>query len=540
MVPHKRTTRSTSKSRVTILEKNVYSKKVTRGTIRVALAYPSSYQVAMSSLSIHLLYHFLNKFDDIYAERVVMEGEGPYRSLETGTPLKNFDIVMFSVHYELDYVNIARMLLESGIPVRVEERKDGKYPVIIVGGPTVTANPEPLAEIADIIVVGEAEPLMEQLVENIALILDRRLVDLASERGIYVPSLGKHEVRYVYVGSLDLAFYPTKQIVVLEAPEGYVPIFGRAFFLEVVRGCPFMCKFCMESHVQFPFRLRSYCRLIEILEEGLEHCPVDKIVLIGLGTQSHPDIKKLCRDILERGLRLSFPSLRADKLDSELLELLVRSGQDVLTVAPESSERLRYAVGKYFTDSELYEVCLRGIKLGIQHLKLYFIVGFPGELDADIESCVQIIEKVREIAQGKVYVSVNPWIRKPQTPLQYFSPTHIELVESRVKMLVRQVPARHSIYDPVLAWGQMLLSLGDRDVSSVILRLASSRANPLARSTWRRLLVRECPELFKKYVTRQYSSSDVLPWSHVKLGLSEKTIVKKAQEYAERVNIRWC
>ena len=523
---------------ITLLEKNVYRKKVSRSTVRIAIAYPSTYQVAHSSLSVHLLYNMLNQYDDVYAERVVMEGEGPYRSIETGTPLREFDIVMFSVHYELDYVNIVRMLLESGIPARREERACGKYPIIVVGGPTVSANPEPLADIADILIIGEAEPVVEKLIDEISYILDRRFDAVASGYGIYVPSLGKYEVHYTYTRDLDSAFYPTKQIIVLEAPEGYTPVFGKAFLLEVVRGCPYMCKFCMEAYVQFPFRIRSYSTLLDILKKGLEHCPVSKVVLIGLGTQSHPEIKRLARYLLEKNIEVSFPSLRADKLDDEFLRLLAESGQDVLTIAPESSERLRYAVGKYFTDRELLDLCKRALESGLKHVKLYFIVGLPGEHEGDIKECVKLIQKVCEAVKGRVYLSVNPWIRKPHTPLQYFQPYDIELVNRRVKMLVSELSLRHTLYDPVLAYGQMLLSLGDREVSKIILELAVEKANPLARSTWRRVL-REYSDLVKRYIFRSYSPSEELPWSHVKLGLSERTLIRKAEEYADMAGAKF-
>ncbi len=535
MSPHKR---KDKQERVIIVEKNIYRKNISRKCIRIALAYPSTYQVAMSSLSVHLLYSLLNQYDDVYAERVVMEGSGPYRSIETGTMLRDFDIVMFSVHYELDYVNIVRMLEESGIPARSRERREGKFPVVIVGGPTVSANPEPLADIADIVVIGEAEPTIERLINSIPLILDKKFDAVASERGIYVPSLGKHTVHYEYARELDATYYPTKQIVVLEAPDRYMPIFGKAFFLEVARGCPFMCKFCMEAYVQFPFRIRSYSKLIEVLEEGLKHCPVRKIVLVGLASQSHPDIKKLSNYILGRGLTLSFPSIRADKVDEELLTIIARSGQDVLTVAPESSERLRYAVGKNFSNNELIEICAKGLSVGLQHVKLYLIAGLPGETECDIRECIDLVRRVRKSTKGKIYLSVNPWIRKPQTPLQYFPPENPEQVSAKIRALVDETSVRHTVYDPALAYGQMLLALGDRDVCKVIIKLARDRVNPLARSTWKKTL-RDFPDLYRKYVFRHYLSTDTMPWSHVKLGLSERTIVKKAKEYAELVGLEW-
>ncbi len=518
--------------RVEIVEKNVIRKRVRRNMLRIAIAYPSSYMVGMSSLSVHLLYYFLNIFDFVYAERVFMEGSGPYRSVETGTPLKNFDVILFSVHYELDYVNIVRMLRESGIEPLAGSRR-GK-PIIIIGGPTVSSNPEPIADIADAVFVGEIEPVIEKFVEK--LYTCSNIIDLADVDGIYVPSLGKYNVRNAKCTNLNDVEYPVRQIVTLEAGEAHMPIFGKAFYLEICRGCPFMCKFCMESHVQFPFRIRSFQNVKDILDKGLEICEdVDKIVIIGLGSQSHPDFRRILEYVLDNyEIQISLPSLRTDVLQEEDIELVSRCGQKTLTIAPENSERIRKFLNKDFDDSKVEEICELAKKHGMDHVKLYFIAGLPGEDLNDLKSCVELVNKISNIFNGKLYVSINPWIRKPQTPLQYSSPLNIEEISRRLKFFISSISCRHTVYDPILAYAQMLLSLGDRDIIKALLYASELKMNNLSRSLWKTVMKR-FGLMFKNYVFRSYDRDDTLPWSHIDVGISNNILWKRYEEYISAV-----
>ncbi len=512
--------------KVEIVEKNVIKKKIRRGIFRVAIAYPSTYMVGMSSLSIHLLYNILNNIDFVYAERVFMEGSGPYRSVETGTLLRDFDLILFSVHYELDYVNIVKMLERSGInPI---SRYRNRKPIVIVGGPTVTANPEPVADIADIVFLGEVEPVIDKIIERIYI--SKNIEDLADIEGIYIPSLGKYEVKVVKSLNLDNTQYPTRQIITLKAPKNYTPVFGKAYFLEICRGCPYLCKFCMESHIQHPFRYRSFSNIVRILESSELDEDIDKIVIIGLGAQSHPDFRKIIQYLLDNyNLEISVPSLRTDVLEEEDIELISRTGQKALTIAPENSEKIRMFLGKYFGNDKIFKICELSRKYGFDHIKLYFIIGIPNEDDNDIKECVDIVRKVCKIFNGNVYVSVNPWIRKPQTPLQYMKPLDMDVVDKRIKYFVENLNCRYTTYDIFLAYAQMLLSLGDRDVSKIIIDASRLEMSNLSRSLWRRIL-RKYSDLFKKYVFSQYDINSELPWSHVKSSIDSRILWRRYEE----------
>ncbi len=527
-----------STQKLDIVEKNVIHKKYRPGVLRVAIAYPSTYQVAMSSLSIHLLYHYLNSIDFIIAERVVMEGCGPYRSIESGTYLSKFDIVLFSVHYELDYVNIVRMLEESGIPA-LRARRGEEYPIIAVGGPCITANPEPLAEIVDLAFIGEAEPVLHKVLEKIYEYKDSKQWkdSVASIEGVYIPDLVNNSnfVTKAIAKPLDHYEYPTRQIVTLEAPERYTPVFGKAFYLEVVRGCPFLCCFCMETLVQFPFRFRSFNIIKQIVEEGLEHCPVDKIVIIGLAFQSHPECKKILEFLLNNfDISISLPSMRADLLDDDMLNLLVQCRQQTLTVAPESSERIRLALGKDFSDSDVIELAKRAEKVGIKELKLYFIIGLPGETEKDLDEIVKLVNTIKRETNLEIYVNVNPWVRKPHTPLQYEVPLDLESVSKRIDYVVDKLGVRHVVYDPYLAYAQMLLSLGDRSIGRVLVEISKLSGSNLSRAFWRRVFSRY-PSVLKSIVFRNFRPGEDVPWRLIKLGLSDYTIVRKWERYITQV-----
>ncbi len=515
-------------STVTLVEKNVIHKRYRPGILRVAIAYPSTYQVAMSSLSIHLLYHYLNSLDFVIAERVVMEGVGPYRSIETGTPLREFDVVLFSVHYELDYVNIVRMLERSGIPPLRRDREGKRFPIIAVGGPCVTANPEPLAEIVDVVFIGEAEPVINRFFEE--LLVQERLEDIDLE-GVYVTCQRPSTVKKIVAKPLDQYEYPARQIVTLEAPEEYMPVFGKAFYLEVSRGCPFLCCFCMETIVQFPFRIRSFNNIKKIIEEGLEHCPVDKIVIISLAYQSHPYAKDIVEYLLENfNIEISLPSMRADLLDDDMLELMAKANQRTLTIAPETSERLRSRLGKDFTDEEVLEIARRAQRHGIRELKMYFIVGLPGEQKEDIKSVLKLVHEVKRSVDLELYVSVNLWVRKPHTPFQYAVPESLDSVSSKLSYLVQNCGTRHVEYDPYLAYAQMFLALGDRSLAKVLLDAARMRESNLSRALWRRLF-EKYSIMFKETVFRQLSSVREAPWGFIDVGLREETIRKKWDFY---------
>lgn len=499
---------------VILEEINVVKRKFRKGITRIGICYPSKYSVAHSSLSFQLLYNLINEFDNVICERIVFENENSCKSIESGLDLKDFDILIFTIHYELDYVNFVKMLESSGIPVFRRDRREfrSKYPLIVVGGPCIIANPEPIADFIDLAIIGEIEVTIPKLIEF--WFGYGKEIEKYQHKSFYIPEIGKYEIKKLYVKNLDDTYYPIRQIIPIKCPNEYEPVFGKSFLLEIMRGCPHMCKFCMECYVSYPTRYRSFVKIKEIIEKGVEKDLIGKITLIGLSVTDHPYFKEIMNYLVnELNFEVSIPSIRADRVNDEILEILVQTGQKVFTIAPESSERIRYELNKKFTNDKLFDICSKAIEKGFEYVKLYFMIGLPNETIDDLNEIIQIVNKIKQICK-KVYVSINPWIPKAQTPLETYPMLNLDELNKRLRYLNKKLNVRLTIYDPILAISQALLSLGDRDVSKIIYE-CSKIGNPLSKSIWKKIL-QMYYDYYKKYVFTE-REIDRLPWKHINI-----------------------
>jgi radical SAM superfamily enzyme YgiQ (UPF0313 family) len=465
-----------------------------KAAVKVALLYPSAYQVAMSSAVYHMLYFKLQD-EGFYVERFTAD-RGP-RGLEDGTPLSHFDYVVATVHYELDYVNLVKMLIDAGIPPRAADRR---RPKLVVGGPPVVANPEPLAEFADAAAVGELESLWGPLVQYLAT------GDEAE--GLYYPARGPHPVEVKYAKHVEPDYR--------RMPE---PEAAFSLAVELARGCPYSCLFCMESYVTKPYRPRDWRVVLDEAERLRSKYGV-RPSIVALTANAHPGFKELLAEAARRGLRLSLPSMRAELLDEEAVELLAAVGQRTLTIAPETSERLRRALGKEITDEDVLRVAKKAGELGMR-LKLYLMVGLPCERPADLEEVTSLMKEVRKVA-GAVSLSVNPFIPKPQTPLQYSPMASLAYLKEKIEHLRRAHRGDFSSYDPVLGAVQAAISLGGRDVARHIEAAATS-----PQGYWRRAL----REGLFDYIFKP--REDPLPWGHVKAFYPPEELRRRYLKYLE-------
>ena len=436
-----------------LLSKEVgYVRKPHGGKLRVALAFPNTYFVAMSNLGFQTVYKLLNAEDDIVCERVFLPPKtelaaqlasgAPLLTLESQTLVRDFDIFAFSVSFEWDYTNVLTLLRLAGIPRRAAERTHHD-PLVMIGGAVTFVNPEPLALFADIIAAGEGESLIPPLVGAFHGASDRDdlLRRLVAERGFYVPSF--YDVKYAGDGTIE-AFVPrdgtnappvvrkaalkTTDAVDPPATTIFTPEteFGSRFLVEVVRGCANLCRFCWAGYNYLPVRAFPKERILQLAERARPYSK--RVGLVSIALCDHPDIEEILTRLVEMGYSISPASLRLDDITPTILRLLRQSGERTITIAPETgSDRLRRAINKTMTNDEILAAADMIFATGMENLKLYFMIGIPTETDEDLVAIRDLTLQLRDRTMthartrgqvGRIVGSVNPLVPKPGTAYQ--------------------------------------------------------------------------------------------------------------------------
>jgi len=538
-------------------------KKVWGTCLTVCLAYPNLYRIGMANLGFQTVYKAINDLPSLLCERVFLPaGDGAEYaagaveplSLESRKPLRDFDILAFSVSFENDYPAILKMLEWSGIPLKSKDRADG-HPLVIGGGIALTLNPEPLADFFDIFVLGEAEEILPQFARVFAearrLELDRKDLfnDLQKQiPGIYVPSL--YAVSYFPEGKIkDIAprleglpekirAAPVKNIdafCTTEVVSGADAEMADMFLVEVNRGCPHLCRFCAAGFVYAPPRFRGYEEIVAAIDRGL--MIKNKIGLVGTAVSDHPDLIKICRYIVGRGAQAGIGSLRLDKIDESIVDLLKTGGIETVALAPEAgSQRLRDLLRKGITTDDILNAAKLLIEKEMSNLRLYFMVGLPSEEDSDIDAIIDLVKKIQHTAlaqtKGKrkfrrITLSINQFIPKPRTPLQWCPLADVQDVKAKIKKIIQAFRAdkQINVIAGVAKWNyvQALLSLGDRRVGEILAAVHRLNGN------WMRALkeVTINPDF---YVYRQKDLNEFLPWDIIEAGLPKKALIKEYQK----------
>jgi radical SAM superfamily enzyme YgiQ (UPF0313 family) len=504
----------------TLKEFNTTVKDSSAVDVLFGYCYPSTYRAGMTGLALHIFYAILNSRDDTSCERYFrFDTMSPALSVESRRPLRNNHIIGFSLTYEEDIVNLVQMLEVSNIPVLAERRTDDD-PLVIVGGPVVTANPEPFIDFIDAFVIGEGDLVIHEIVDAVVAGSSRGdvLSELAELKGVYVPIIPKTRVDRNIILDLDSLEYPVAQIVP-DVPEGskLEPVFGKSFLLEVTRGCGHSCRFCLIGHVCQPRRTRSLGRLKDLVEIGVKTTPSSKVSMIGSSLGDLDGLEDLVCWTVNKGLGVSVPSLRADSVTKPLLECLVRGGQRTLTIAPETgSVKLRKSVGKGLKDTDIETAVEIASGAGYNSLKLYFIIGLPGETDEDLKDTVDMITKLSQSSGLKVTASVNPFIPKAQTRWEREPQPPIEELRRRLKLVERGVREGSKVtvesLDPRNARIQAALSVGDRSLGEVI-RVAATHGGYAG---WRRA-ERETGISFLSLANDAERLENDLPWSFLRI-----------------------
>ncbi len=454
-----------------IREHGVIVKRKCRSCLRIALLYPSVYRAAVASLAYQNMYYFLNSLDFVVAERFVaknISGEEPEpRSLETGSPLTSFDAVLVPIGFEADYAGLVRLLAAAGIEPRREKR--GRGPLLVLGGPVPSVNPSIASGFADVVLLGDAEPLLPLLVEALYDEGERGLERLGCRDG-FLSGECSRGVRVVVAPSIEELPHSVTQFRVPGSGDPW----GEAYMVEISRGCPHMCRFCMPAHFSMPFRVRSFARVVELLENGVRANSVKRVAFYSLSFFDHPASDRLLEYIVEAGLEASIGSLRGDQLDDARVELLRAVGQRVVTIAPETlSPRLCSIIGKCIPVERVEEVARAAWNAGM-HVKVYLMVGLPGETLDDVERTARALAAIarKQPRRRGMRVSVNPLIPKPWTPMQYASFISEKEYYSRIRVL-RKVLSRVGVEVDALSYryalAEAIIARGNRELVEPII-----------------------------------------------------------------------
>jgi radical SAM family uncharacterized protein len=543
-------------------EWNTIRKDWDKTALKISLSYPDIYEIGMSNMAISILYEFFNNQPDVLAERVfapwvdmmqaLRREKLPLVSLESRHALREFDVIGFSLGYELTFTNILSILDLAGIPLWAKDRDDS-YPLIIAGGSSCY-NPEPVADFIDLFVIGEAEELLPELICLLkeAKIKGKRLAkkfflhQAAGLQGIYVPSLyqasyldGKYQVLSPLVPEAS----PTiRRQLVSRMPQApvkpivpFIEIVHDRAAVEISRGCTRGCRFCNAGIIYRPVRERPMEEILKAVDDSISNTGYDEISLVSLSSGDYSHIDELVTSIAQKygsNLAISLPSLRLDKHAVNLVDRLPNRRKSGLTFAPEAgSTRLQKVINKFIPEEELLAAAASAFERGWLGLKLYFMLGLPTETNDDAEGIARLTKKVQAQSRQRlpqIRLSISSFVPKPHTPFQWAAQESEEKLLSRHELL-RKSLGKHGIklsyQDTRLSLMEAVMSRGDRRLAQVIYRAWQDGA---VFDGWRECFNFErwqkafddCQLDTNFYARREHAMDEPLPWAHIDTGIS--------------------
>ena len=546
---------------------------------RIALAFPDTYEIGMSHLGLAILYEILNRQEGVQAERVFapwidMEVEMrrrniPLFSQETTTPLGKFDVIGFSLQYELTYTNILNMLDLAGIPLLSSERTD-EHPIIIAGGPCAF-NPEPLAEFIDVFLIGEGEYAVVEMVEALRTTASetriKKLEALSEIEGVYLPSFYETTtlvdgtvvlkgagddvlIKKRVVADLDEAVFPTKTVV------PFMPAIHDRIKLEVLRGCTQGCRFCQAGMIYRPVRERSLGKLRELLEQSIAQTGDDEAALLSLSTCDYSAIHNLVKQSVDiaapHHVAISFPSTRVDSFDIDLAAMVQSIKKTGLTFAPEAgTERLRQVINKPISSEDFLNKAEEVFARGWNLIKLYFMVGLPTETDEDIEAIGYLVKQAmargrkhrksrfsgsRSAGRVNINVAVSTFVPKSHTPFQWARQISIEEIEEKRALLKKYVRARGinlSTHDAPSTFLEGIFARGDRRLCKVLLSAYrrgcrfDGWSDQINFQAWMDAFEECLPQIDPNSYLRERALNEILPWDHISPLVEKRFLIEE-------------
>lgn len=560
-------------------ELNSYDKDIEKVSIRYAFCFPDVYEVGMSHLGSKILYYLINQREDTFCERafapwpdmekLMREAGIPLYTLESKDSLKEFDFLGFTLQYEMSYTNILNMLNMAGIPLRASQRGEDE-PLVVMGGPCAY-NPEPLYDIADIIVLGEGEEVTNEILDTYLEFKHKGkkeiLRALCKIEGVYIPSL--YSVSYKEDGTIekfqpiyenvpvkikkrivhnfDEVIYPDKLLV------PYTEIVHDRIMLETFRGCTRGCRFCQAGMIYRPVREKSTSTLLKQAEELLKNTGYDEVSLTSLSICDYSDIENLIKSFVqkhgEKNVSVSLPSLRIDSFSVDLIKEIQKVRKTGLTFAPEAgSQRMRDVINKGVTEEDLMNSVRSAFEAGWSTIKLYFMIGLPYETIEDVTGIGDLAEKVvrqyyavdkEKRHKGlKVTVSTSIFVPKPFTPFQWAPQDNMNNIREKIHALRQNIKNRAITYnwhETPVSYIEAVFARGDRRLCDVIIRAFEKGAkfdgwsDYFSFTLWDEAM-KECGVDGDFYALRQRSYEEILPWDFIDIGVTKNYLIKENEK----------
>lgn len=540
-------------------EKNEVIKNKAKVNARMAFCFPDTYEIGMSNLGMKVLYKTINSVSDNWCERVfapwpdfekvLRDKKQKLYALESKDPLDEFDMIAFTLQYEMSYTNVLNMLDLAGIPIYKKDRKDD-YPFIIAGGPC-SVNPAPMSEFIDIFSIGEGEEHLNEILEKLKEWKKLKLPKesfypmIADIEGTYIPHIHKDKIiNKRIISNMDTVIYPTDAVV----PS--LEVVHDRSVLELFRGCSRGCRFCQAGYIYRPVREKSMKTVLKIAKESIEKQGYSEMSMSSLSTGDYSCFKETTEKLLDmckdKWINLSLPSLRIDDANLDIIKKTQEKRKSSITFAPEAgTQRLRNVINKNITREQILESSRLAFENGWKTLKLYFMVGLPTETYEDLDGIIDLGKEIvdvynnipKEKRQGKcnINISVSNYVPKPHTPFQWCSQNTIQKLETKHQYLRSKDLGKNinlTIHDPQTGMLEALFAKGDEQVSKIIYEAWRDGAKFDSWSEyfnfeiWQNAITKSKIDI-SKYIYREIGLDEKLPWDNIYTGVTKEFLKKE-------------